>query len=99
MPLYLFWGKGYRSRGQLINEKTTIANLTSEERVKHIIKKIDFYGVSGEKVKGLMFCSSKKEAHDLASKLNQKGKRCRALTGEDNMETRNEVVAQLEKEN
>ena len=96
-PFIYFGVKDIEVEGQLINEKTTIANLTSEERVKHIIKKIDFYGVSGEKVKGLMFCSSKKEAHDLASKLNQKGKRCRALTGEDNMETRNEVVAQLEK--
>ncbi len=96
-PFIYFGVKDIEIEGQLINEKTTIANLTSEERVKHIIKKIDFYGVSGEKVKGLMFCSSKQEAHDLASKLNQKGKHCRALTGEDNMETRNEVVAQLEK--
>ena len=96
-PFIYFGVKDIEVEGQLINEKTTISNLTSEERVKHIIKKIDFYGVSGEKVKGLMFCSSKQEAHDLASKLNQKGKRCRALTGEDNMETRNEVVAQLEK--
>ena len=31
--------------------------LTSEERVKHIINQADYYGYSGDKVKGLIFCS------------------------------------------
>ena len=45
----------------------------------------------------MIFCSSKQEAHELSLKLNQHGKACRALTGDDNIETRNEVVSQLEK--
>ncbi len=95
---FIYYGvKDIEIDGKLIDEKTKINNLTSSERVKHILKKIDFYGVSGEKVKGLMFCSSKQEAHELSSKLNQVGKRCRALTGDDSMAVRNEVVDQLEK--
>lgn len=35
--------------------------LTSDERVKHIIQQANYYGYSGEKVKGLIFCSSIKE--------------------------------------
>ncbi|MCC3174786.1 helicase domain protein [Streptococcus gordonii] len=94
---FIYYGvKDIEVEGCLIDENTTIGNLTSDERVRHILSKIEFYGVSGTTVKGLIFCSSKQEAHELAIKLNQRGKRCRALTGDDNIETRNEVVAQLE---
>ena len=96
-PFIYFGVKDIEVDGHLVDEKTSISNLTSNERVKHILKKIDFYGVSGEKVKGLIFCSSKQESHELASKLNHNGKVCRALTGDDNIETRNKVVSQLEK--
>ena len=45
--------------------------LTSDERVKHIIKQADYYGYSGDKVKGLIFCSSIKETEELSAKFNQ----------------------------
>lgn len=45
--------------------------LTGDERVKHIITQADYYGYSGDKVKGLIFCSSIKEAEELSAKLNQ----------------------------
>lgn len=95
---FIYYGvKDIEVEGCLIDENTTIGNLTSDERVRHILSKIEFYGVSGTTVKGLIFCSSKQEAHELSIKLNQRGKRCRALTGDDNIERRNQVVAQLEK--
>ncbi len=34
--------------------------LTSNQRVDYIIEQTNYYGYSGERVKGLMFCSSKK---------------------------------------
>lgn len=45
--------------------------LTSDERVKHIISQAEYYGYSGDKVKGLIFCSSIKETEELSTKLNQ----------------------------
>ena len=45
--------------------------LTGDERVKHIIKQADYYGYSGDKVKGLIFCSSIKEAEELSAKFIQ----------------------------
>lgn len=45
--------------------------LTGDERVKHIIKQANYYGYSGDKVKGLIFCSSIKEAEELSAKFNQ----------------------------
>ena len=56
---FIYYGvKNIEVEGCLIDENTTIANLTSDERVRHILSKIEFYGVSGTKVKGLIFCSS-----------------------------------------
>lgn len=44
--------------------------LTSDERVKHIINEADYYRYSGDKVKGLIFCSSIKETEELSEKFN-----------------------------
>ncbi len=45
--------------------------LTSDERVRHIIDQADYYGYSGDKVKGLIFCSSIRESEELSSKFNE----------------------------
>lgn len=45
--------------------------LTSDERVKHIISQANYYGYSGEKVKGLIFCSGIKETETLSAKFNE----------------------------
>ena len=45
--------------------------LTSDERVKHIITQANYYGYSGERVKGLIFCSSIKETEELSAKFNK----------------------------
>ena len=44
--------------------------LTCDERVKHIVEQANYYGYSGDKVKGLIFCSSIKESETLSNKLN-----------------------------
>ncbi len=44
--------------------------LTSDERVKHIVSQAHYYGYSGDKVKGLIFCSKIKESEVLSDKLN-----------------------------
>ena len=45
--------------------------LTSDERVRHIVNQADYYGYSGDKVKGLIFCSNIKETEELSAKFNQ----------------------------
>ena len=44
--------------------------IEENERVKHIIRQANYYGYSGEKVKGLIFCSSIKETQELSHKFN-----------------------------
>lgn len=45
--------------------------LTSGERVRHIVEQASFYGYSGERVKGLVFCSRIDESEELSNKFNQ----------------------------
>ncbi|MEE3392057.1 MAG: DUF3427 domain-containing protein [Lachnospiraceae bacterium] len=45
--------------------------LTSDERVNHIVEQATYYGYSGDRVKGLIFCSRIKEAEELSRKFNQ----------------------------
>ncbi len=45
--------------------------LVSDERVKHIIAQANYYGYSGNKVKGLVFCSNIRETEELSSKFNR----------------------------
>ena len=76
--------------------------LTSEERVKHIINQADYYGYSGDKVKGLIFCSNIKETEELSAKFNEMinpstGKKFRtiALNGSASEQERQNVFERL----
>lgn len=69
--------------------------LTSNQRVDYIIEQTNYYGYSGERVKGLMFCSSKKEAATLSERLNLRGYRTLALSGEDSQEKREDAIDRL----
>lgn len=69
--------------------------LTSDERVRHIIEQSEYYGYSGERVKGLIFCSRVKECEELSRKFNARGYRTVALSGKDSEEKRQEAFERL----
>jgi len=69
--------------------------LTSDERVDYVIKQADYYGYSGNRVKGLIFCSSVREAETLSEKFNKKGLRTLALSGRDPDTDRQEAMERL----
>ncbi len=55
--------------------------LTGDERVRHIIEQAEYYGYSGDRVKGLIFCSRIDESKELSIKFNALGYRTIALNG------------------
>lgn len=69
--------------------------LTSDERVQHVMKQAEFFGYSGDRVKGLIFCSRIDEARELSSKFNQKGWRTQVLSGSDSEAARFEAIERL----
>lgn len=77
-------------------------DLTSGERVKNIIDVAEYYGFSGERVKGLVFCSRRSEAETLSAMFNSidkknSGRKYRtvALTGNDSEAARRKAVKML----
>ena len=69
--------------------------LTNDDRVDYIIEQANYYGYSGKRVKGLIFCSSIKEAEVLSEKFNEKGLRTIALSGGDADDDRQEAMDRL----
>ena len=64
-PFHYFGITDLEIDGEVIDEKTEIENfrfLVSDERVDYIIKQMNFYGYSGDRLKGLVFFGSRKEA-------------------------------------
>lgn len=72
-PFHYYGIRDFEIDGECIDEENLdeFNQLHIDERVKHIVSQIKYYGYSGNRVKGLMFCSTLKEAHELSSKLNQ----------------------------
>ena len=100
-PFHYYGVTDFEIGGEVIGDASQLKALVAPERVAHLLKAIERYGHVGDLVKGLMFCSRKDEARELSTLLNQnsvhgKPLRTRALTGEDSVETRERVVAQLE---
>ncbi len=69
--------------------------LTSDERVRYVMEQAKYFGYSGERVKGLIFCSGIEEAKELSKKFNERGLRTVALSGADSEEKRAEAIERL----
>lgn len=69
--------------------------LTSDERVRHIISQANYYGYSGDRVKGLIFCSRIDESEELSKKFNEQGYRTIALNGSASEEERAQAFERL----
>lgn len=69
--------------------------LTSNERVFNIMRQAEFFGYSGERVKGFIFCSRIDEARELSVKFNEKGWRTLVLSGSDSESARLAAIERL----
>lgn len=81
-------------RAQKLSVKD-FSQLVCDERVKHIVEQAEYYGYSGERVKGLVFCSRIDESKELSDKFNELGYRTIALNGDAAEEERAEAFERL----
>lgn len=81
-----------------LKDKEDFNKLTSDARVNHIIEKINEYGYSGNRVKGLIFVSRQDEAKKLSDIFNSRGYKTKALIGSDSQEEREKAIERLEKD-
>ncbi|MBJ6745017.1 DEAD/DEAH box helicase [Streptococcus sp. 121] len=82
--------------GELLDDTADFNRLISSARLRHLIEKINYYGYSGEQVKGLVFCSRKDEAKELARLFTEHGWPSQSLDGDDSQATRYQAVKDLE---
>jgi len=95
-PFHYYGVTDLTINGEIIDDHSDFNKLVSDERVKHIVEKANFYRCDSGKVRGLIFCSRKAEAHELASRLFDFGLKVVALTGESSEEDRKKSIDQLE---
>lgn len=84
--------------GEMFDDNSGVKNfnnLISDQRVDYIIGKANYYGYSGDRVKGLIFCSRKQEAVELSKKFNLRGYRTEVLSGDDSQSKREMCIERL----
>lgn len=97
-PFHYFGITDIEINGQVFDDNSGVrnfANLICDERVNYILDKAEYYGYSGERVKGLIFCSRKEEAFELSRKFNERGYHTEFLCGDDSQEKREKCIERL----
>ena len=100
-PFHYFGITDLRVDGKVIGDDDHAAGLrdffrlVSDDRVDYILKEARYYGHSGSRVKGIVFCSRTEEAVKLSAKFNERGLRTAALTGKDSEEHRERILEKL----
>ncbi|WP_432748586.1 DUF3427 domain-containing protein [Pectinatus frisingensis] len=95
-PFHYFGIADIEVAGMIVDDNTHFSNLVSEQRVQHIIEQAGFYGYSGERLRGLVFCRTVDEAAELSHKFNERGFCTIALSGIDTQGSRNDAISRLE---
>ncbi len=65
------------------NPDRSLSALLSEDRIDLIVQNAEYFGYSGNRVKGLIFCSRREEGEGLSEKLNERGYRTVFIAGDD----------------
>jgi len=80
----------------LIDEENAFLQLTSEERVRQILTKSEFYGSDDGQIRCLVFCNRTEVSQELATKFRARGYRAVALTGTSSESEREDAINRLE---
>lgn len=73
--------------------------LVCDQRVDYILQKAEYYGHSGDRVKGLIFCSRKEEGRELSARFNERGYHTLFFSGEDSQDDREAAIRRLVDDN
>ena len=95
-PFHYFGITDIQVNGELIGEEADFNDLTSENRVDHILEEAEYYGYSGSRLRGLIFCRSVRECYVLSEIFNDRGLRTIALSGTSTDEEREDAIERLE---
>lgn len=94
-PFYYYGISDLVIDGEFIDDKSKFDKLTSEARIGHLIENSKKYGYSGDRIKALVFCSSKREAKKLSDGFNKRGLPSIYLDGNSSSKKRDEAIKHL----
>ena len=100
-PFHYFGITDLEINGEVFDDNSGLrnfANLVCDSRVDYILEKANYYGYSGERVKGLIFCSGKEEAKELSEKFNVRVYHTEFLCGDDSQQRREDCIDRLTSE-
>lgn len=96
VPFHYFGVSEIEINGKLIDDKVTVLDLNSTNRVQHIIEKLTLFGTDDGIIRGLIFCSRQEECLYLSHEFNLAGFRTIALTGNSSEDERSRAIDLLE---
>ena len=96
VPFHYVGVQDYEANGEVIDETTNLKRLVASERVKYVLKQLEYYGYCGRQPRGLVFCSRQAEAREIAKQFTALGHPAIALTNQDSNYQRQEAVKRLE---
>lgn len=70
--------------------------LLSDDRIDWVLRQSEYYGYSGDRLRGLIFTSTVEDGRLLAQKLCEKGRKALFLSGANSVEERNDAICRLE---
>ena len=94
-PFYYYGISDLVINGEWIDDKSKFDRLTSDARIEHLIENSQKYGFSGDRIKALVFCSSKREAKKLSEGFNERGLSSIYLDGNSSSKKRDEAIKRL----
>ncbi|MGU9947055.1 DEAD/DEAH box helicase [Lactobacillus delbrueckii subsp. bulgaricus] len=95
-PFHYIGIRDYEIDGQTSDDFSDLRWLGAKKRVSYLLKELDYYGYSGPRPCGLVFCSRQEEARQLAEAFTQQGQPAQALTNQDSPAVRRQAVKDLE---
>lgn len=95
-PFHYFGIADLEVDDEAVDDVSLFGRLTSEERVRHVIQKIEEYSVEKSNRRGLIFCNRNAEAAELSRMFNERGYRTAAISGETSDAERDATIARLE---
>ena len=95
-PFHYFGIADLKIDDEDVDDPAFFSRLTSDERVRHIVSKIEQYTVNKSHRRGLIFCNRNDEAAELSRRFNEIGYSTCALSGQNTDEERNAAIARLE---
>ena len=97
-PFHYFGITDLEINGAVFEDNTGVRNfahLICDDRVDYVLEQAEYYGYSGNRVKGLVFCSRKDEALALSQKFNERGYRTAFLCSDDSSDKREAYIDRL----